>query len=87
VIETCIKACEVLDLTGGYYGDVGIDLAIDTSFNMWILEVNTIPLDELLLYIGDEDSYNAVHLNRIKYLTALSGFNLLPDASSEGRLP
>ena len=84
VIETCIRACEVLDRPGLNYGDVGIDLAIDTSFNLWILEVNTLHMEDLLLYIGDETAYNEVHLNRIKYLTALSGFNLLPKASGEG---
>lgn len=77
VIETCIKACEVLDRPGLHFGDVGIDLAMDTSLHPWIMEVNTLHMEDLLLYIGDEAAFNAVHVNRIQYLTALSGFQML----------
>lgn len=84
VIQTCIKACEVLDRPGLNYGDIAFDLAIDTSLSIWILEFNTLHLQEILLYIGDEDAYNALHLNRIGYLTAMSGFNLLLPSGKRG---
>lgn len=77
VIKTCIQACEVLDHAGLNFGDVGIDLAIDSSLNLWILEVNTLHMEDLLLYIGDESAFKALHTKRIQYLTALSGFQLL----------
>ncbi|MGI6549419.1 MAG: YheC/YheD family protein [Syntrophomonadales bacterium] len=85
VIATCINACEVLDRPGLHFGDVGIDLAMDTSLHPWIMEVNTLHMEDLLLYIGDEAAFNALHANRIQYLTALSGFQML-ESENKGSL-
>jgi hypothetical protein len=76
ICGVCAYLCEALDRTGGNYGDVGIDAAIDKSGKVWLFEVNKRHDHRLPRYINDLQFYYAVKSNPIKYSVSLSGFSL-----------
>lgn len=77
VIDACYMTCEMLDTTGGNYGDVGIDVIIDENFKIWILEVNKRHNQRTPLAINNIQMFNNVKLNPIKYAVRLSGFKII----------
>lgn len=77
IIELCKKVCNVLDLEMGNYGDVGIDVGLDVSLKPWVFEVNERHYHLMPMLIDDRQTYSKIKRNAVKYLVALSGFNLI----------
>ena len=76
IADACMYLCQALDRTGQNYGDVGVDVALDRTGKVWLLEVNKRHDHFLPRYINDLQFYYAVKNNPIKYCVALSGFTL-----------
>jgi hypothetical protein len=77
VINVCTETCEMLDNTGENYGDFGIDVAIDTDYDVWIIEVNNRHAHNIVIPLNDEKLFYEIKRNPIKYAVALSGFNIV----------
>lgn len=74
VIGVCRDVCEVLDVAGENYGDLGFDVLLDQSFKVWILESNKRHYHSVPLWNNDVLTFYEVKANPIKYASALSGF-------------
>lgn len=78
-LETCISevamaVCEALDRSGGLYGDLGMDIAIDRDRRVWLFEVNKRYDMELPLHAGLEQMYLDVKSGPLLYAARLAGF-------------
>lgn len=76
IINVCKNACEALDIKGENFGDLGIDVLVDESLKVWILEANKRHYHSIPLWINDNQTFYATKTNPIKYATALSGFRV-----------
>jgi hypothetical protein len=76
VIDICLKTCEMIDKKWGNFGDVGIDIGIDTSLKVWIFEVNKTHMHYIPLKINDYNMYYTVKTMPIRYAAALGGFKI-----------
>lgn len=76
VIDVCKSICDVLDLTGENYGDLGFDVLIDESLKVWVLESNKRHYHSVPLWINDVQTFYAVKTNPVKYAAALGGFKV-----------
>lgn len=74
LVRFATMVCEALDDSGGNYGDLGLDVGIDTERRPWLFEVNKLPFHELLLYAGDPQTYLAVKSGPLLYAAHLAGF-------------
>lgn len=77
IIRVCKKACEMLDESGGNYGDLGIDVVLDENLKVWIIEINKRHDHLVALALNDHQIYYSVKNNPIKYALGLSGFSFL----------
>lgn len=70
-----VKIGEVLDATGDHFANLGIDIAIDTSGDIWIIEVNHRgPGLTILKYAGFEAQYKNILKTIMLYAKRLAGF-------------
>jgi len=74
MLEFAAAVCAALDRTGGCYGDLGLDVALDRERRLWLFEINKLPFHELPLYMGDEQTYLAVKSGPLLYGAYLAGF-------------
>jgi hypothetical protein len=74
IIEACKTVCQLLDLSEENFGDLGIDVALDVNFNVWILEINKRHYHTMALSVNNIQMYRDVKTNPIKYALALSEF-------------
>jgi hypothetical protein len=75
IINTCIKACELLNKSIGHYGDLGLDVIIDKNQKIWILEINKNHYHYFPVYaLKDKIMYYSIIEKPLKYAKALSGF-------------
>jgi hypothetical protein len=72
--DVCIKVCKELDKLGENFGDVAIDVALDTDLNIWILEVNKEHNYNVLLDIYSYEKYIDAKANPIRYAMGLTKF-------------
>lgn len=71
----CMNICNVIDQRGGHYGDVAIDVVIDTDYNVWILEINKRYFAKNLTKINDQKQlYYMVRSKPLEYAKTLAGF-------------
>lgn len=65
--------CRLMDQTGEHYGEFGLDLALDTSQQLWFIEANVRPT-----YNGfkrmNREVYDHICRAPIRYAASLSGF-------------
>lgn len=69
----CIKLCEHLDKMGHHFGEFGMDIALDTDGNMWIIEVNVFPSFKGFKTM-DPDTYLKIRYTPMLYAAHLTGF-------------
>jgi hypothetical protein len=75
MIELCISACKTLDKCGGNYADLAIDLIIDESLKVWLIDINSLHDHELPLYsLKDRQMYLKVVTTPFEYAKSLAGF-------------
>lgn len=75
IVNICCKVCETLNKSIGHYGDLGIDVIIDESQKVWILEINKLHYHPYPLYaLNDRQMYFDTASKPIRYANALAAF-------------
>ena len=75
IVRVCRKACQALDVCGGHYGDLGIDVVLDASGHVWILEINKLHDHRMPLYaLRDWNMYRRVVTTPLLYAKKVAGF-------------
>lgn len=75
MINKSIEVCKILDHCAGNYGDLGIDLIVDSEQKVWLLEINKLHDPRFPLYsIDDEKMYEKVMTRPFEYAKTLTGF-------------
>lgn len=75
IVSICMEACRVLENTIGNYGDLGIDVIMDSNKNVWVLEINKLHDHKFPLYsINDTEMYHRIISKPFEYAKALAGF-------------
>lgn len=75
IIEICKKACESLEQCGGHYGDLGVDVIVDSNLKIWILEINKLHDHKYPLYaLKDNQLYLKVVTTPFYYAKSLAKF-------------
>jgi hypothetical protein len=74
LVEFAHAVGRALDATGGSYGDLGLDVALDRQRRIWLFEVNKLPFHELPLYAGQPQTYLAAKSGPLLYAAHLAGF-------------
>lgn len=74
IIDTVAqKICASLDQTGEHYGELGLDLALDSSKNVWIIEANVFPSFKGFITM-DYQTYLAIRYKPLLYALSMTGF-------------
>lgn len=73
VDELCLNLCESLDELGHHFAEFGIDIALDTGGNAWIIEANVFPSFKGFKKM-DYDTYLGIRHTPILYAAHLAGF-------------
>lgn len=69
------KVCNTLDEFGFNLGILGLDIAIDVSGRIWLIEINNRdPCPVFAMDIGNEQLYYRLKTNPVFYAKALAGF-------------
>lgn len=76
VIAACKCVCEILDLTGDNYGDLGFDVMIDEKLRVWVFEANKRHYHTVPLWVNDVQTFYNTKSNPIKYAAALAGYQV-----------
>jgi hypothetical protein len=70
-----LSICDELDKSGTLYGDLGIDIGIDSSKKMWIIEINSRGPDPTIAYfVNDGKLYKDLVSTPLLYAKHLTGF-------------
>jgi glutathione synthase/RimK-type ligase-like ATP-grasp enzyme len=72
-MEIAHRLCRVLDETGEHFAEWGIDLALDRSGHLWIIEANVIPTFKGFAAL-DGDLYRRLLAAPMRYAADLAGF-------------
>jgi hypothetical protein len=73
--QVCTAACQSIDTIFGQFGDVGIDVVLDSSLHIWLLEINSLHRHEIASYVQDQpDLYRTVLTGPLKFAKAYAGF-------------
>ncbi len=71
----CLKVCRTLDGFGVNCGILGIDIGIDYTGKIWLIEINhRSPHPAIALCIQDRTSYNKIISGPLLYAKSLAGF-------------
>lgn len=73
VNEFCQKFCRYMDESGEHYAELGIDIAVDTSKNIWLIEANVFPSFKGFKKI-DWQTYLAIRYTSMLYALSLTRF-------------
>ena len=70
-----VKACESLEKTGMHLGNIGMDIGLNRSGHLWIIEINNRGPDmTIALDAGDREMYYRIKSAPLDYAKWLSGF-------------
>lgn len=73
--ELAVTACESLEMTGMHLGNIGMDIGLDRSGKLWIIEINNREPDmTIALDAGDKELYYRLKSTPLEYAKWLSGF-------------
>ncbi|REE78631.1 YheC/D-like protein [Paenibacillus taihuensis] len=74
--QICTSACQLIDHRFGVFGDVGIDIVLQSNLHIWLLEINTLHRHDVASYVRDDpDLYRKVLTTPLKFAKALAGFS------------
>lgn len=74
ILQLVRAACDALDRTGGCYGDVSVDIAVDSRRHPWLLEVNKLHNPLSPVRCGDVQGYMDIRSGPLLYASYLAGF-------------
>ncbi|GAA4719997.1 YheC/YheD family protein [Brevibacillus fulvus] len=75
--DLAIDAAKAMEDYGIHCGNLGLDLALDRSDKLWILEINNQNPDHYIaLLAGDKATYHQARLYNMQYCKRLAGFPL-----------
>jgi|GEM_PF-2083986 len=75
IAQLCITACQAIDRRFGQFGDVGIDMALDSNLHAWFLEINGLHRHSMASYVEDEpELYTKVLIKPLQFAKAYAGF-------------
>jgi len=72
--DHCIGVCKEIDKRFGTYGDVAVDVIIDSSLRIWILEINKVYGYNSVKKIKNQQLLNTLYSTPFDYAKALTGF-------------
>lgn len=73
IIAVCKRTCQVIDQYGRY-GDVGIDVVLDTEYKPWVIEINQRHDHKVPLLLKDKQMYETMKVRVLEYAKVLAGF-------------
>lgn len=74
IVDVCKKFCNAIDKEYGEFGEIGLDMALDTNLNIWYIEANSKPDRELEYSIIGDARCRMSCMYIIEYTKYLSGF-------------
>lgn len=79
--EFSLSVCAAVDRAGLSCGTLGLDVGVDTSGFLWLIEINNRDPDPTIaLDIGDRELYHRLKAGPLFYAKALAGFPARPPA-------
>jgi len=73
--EIALDVGECLDKSGRFYGNLGVDLALDTDGHIWIIEVNNRnPNHTIAIDAKNRPLFYKARLDSMLYAKFLAGF-------------
>lgn len=75
IILICTTACQLIDNKYGSFGDVGIDVTVDSNLKVWLLEINSRHQHTIPSYLQDDlQMYKKVLTSPLEYAKSWAGF-------------
>ncbi|HEX3043656.1 MAG TPA: YheC/YheD family protein [Bacillota bacterium] len=71
--QLCWKFCSYMDTAGEHFAEFGLDIAIDTDRNLWIIEANVFPSFKGFKKM-DLDTYLSIRYTPLLYAASLTSF-------------
>jgi hypothetical protein len=71
--DFCLKFCVFMDTLGEHYAEFGIDIAVDTNKNIWLIEANVFPSFKGFK-TTDRKTYLSIRYTPLLYALSLSQF-------------
>ncbi|HHW48363.1 MAG TPA: YheC/YheD family protein [Clostridiaceae bacterium] len=71
--DLCLKFCLFMDDSGEHFAEFGIDIAIDTDNNLWLIEANVFPSFKGFKKM-DRDTYLSIRYTPLLYALSLTRF-------------
>lgn len=76
ILSLCTLVCENLDELHGPYADLGLDVAIDTNYKVWLLEINFRHMHNIAALVGQQSSmYSKVITRPLEFAKAFAGYS------------
>jgi hypothetical protein len=67
----------------GYFGELGIDVAIDKNYGVWFLESNSKPAKDTIIKSGSAEDIQNAFLSPFKYARYLSSFGYMGNEAED----
>lgn len=75
LIRFALAVCGALDRTGVHCGSVGLDIGVDVSGKLWLIEINNRDPDpSIALNVGNTALYHTIKAGPLFYAKGLAGF-------------
>lgn len=72
--EYCLKFCKHMDTMNQHFAEFGIDIALDTDKNLWLIEANVFPSFKGFKKM-DYNTYLTIRYTPLLYALSLTEFN------------
>ncbi|MCV9887820.1 YheC/YheD family endospore coat-associated protein [Metabacillus halosaccharovorans] len=74
IYTRCIGVCKEIDKRFGTYGDVAVDVIVDSNLNVWILEINKVYGYNSIVKMKNKTLLETLFTTPFDYAKALAGF-------------